>query len=186
MPLPDTLPLPSSNSSSQQPLPHPSRSISSLSIHKPQAQALKVGFGICTTTSEGPGQISLTCPHVPPPSLCWELETRAEGSGHLPQLPTFRPVPPLPSHAQPDLVAIPLFKGKFSSPFFFLLQPPASFFQLGERVGCWIGWHSRILDEGVRRLDSVPELGTDPRMHCNRSLNGEGSDHIMGQLLLST
>lgn len=94
--------------------------------------------------------------------------------------------PPLPSHAQSDLITIPLFNGEFSSPFFLLLQPPASFFQLGERVGSWIGRHGRILDEGMRRLDDVSELGTDPWMHRNRSLNGEGSDHIMGQLLLST
>jgi len=93
---------------------------------------------------------------------------------------------PLPSHAQSDPITIPLFKREFSSPFFLLLQPSASFFQLGERVGGWIGWHGRILDEGVRRLDDVSELGTDPRMHGNWSLNGEGSDHIMGQLLLST
>lgn len=94
--------------------------------------------------------------------------------------------PPLPSHAQPDLITIPLFKGEFSSPFFLLLQPPASFFQLGEWVGSWIGRHGRILDEGMRRLDDVPELSADPRMHRNRSLDGEGSDHIMRQLLLST
>lgn len=112
------------------------------------------------------------------------LETEMEGVGHLPQLPTFRAVSPsLPRTAPP---AIPLFKGEFSSPFFLLLQPPASFFQLGERVGCWIGRHGGILDERVRRLDNVPELGTDPRVHCNRSLDGEGSDHVMGQLFLST
>lgn len=93
---------------------------------------------------------------------------------------------PLPSRVQSDPITIPLFNGEFSSPFFLLFQPPASFFQLGERVGGWIGRHRRILDEGVRRLDDVSELGTDPRMHRNRSLNGEGSDHIMGQLLLST
>lgn len=100
-----------------------------------------------------------------------------------PSAATFRAVSPFPTmHSQ----TLPLFKGELSSPFLFLLQPPASFFQLGERVGGWIGWHGGILDEGVRRLDDVSELGTDPWMHRNRSLNGEGSDHIMGQLLLST
>lgn len=172
------------SSSSQHPLPHPPMGISSFSSHKPQAQVLTVGFGICVTTSEGLGQISLTSLLRLACSCCWELETRAEWT--CPSAAHLQSSPPLPSHAQPDRITIPLFKGEFSSPFFLLLQPPASFFQLGEWVGSWIGWHGRILDEGVRRLDNVPELSADPWMHCNRSLNGEGSDHIMGQLLLST
>lgn len=109
---------------------------------------------------------------------------QSRGHGYEPQLPTFRAVSLLPPIT--DTTAVPLLRGEFSSPFFLLLQPPASFFQLGERVGGWVGRHGGILDEGVRRLDDIPELGTDPGMHCNRSLNGEGSAHVMGQLLLST
>lgn len=108
------------------------------------------------------------------------LETRAEDMD-IPQSSLSQPSP-----TQSDLIIIPLLKGEFSSPFFLFFQPPASFLQLGERVGGWVGWHGRILNEGVRRLDDVSELGTDPRVHRNRSLNGEGPDHVVGQLLLST
>lgn len=146
MPLLHRLHLPSSSSSSQQPLPHPPKSISSLSIHKPQAQALKVGSGICTTMLEALGQISLTSLHMPPPSWCWELETRAEDSGHLPQLPTFRAGPPFPlTHNQtlsPYLCLMGSFPALFSSSSN-LLRASSSWVRglgagLGGMVGSWM------------------------------------------------
>lgn len=91
-----------------------------------------------------------------------------------------------PSHTQSDHIIIPLLKREFSSPFFLLFQPPASFLQLGERVGGWVGWHGGILNEGVGRLDDVAELGADPRVHRHRPLDGQGPDHVVGQRLLST
>lgn len=108
------------------------------------------------------------------------LETRAEDMD-IPQSSLTQP-----SHTQSDHIIIPLLKGQFSSPFLLLFQPPASFLQLGERVGGWVGWHGRILNEGVRRLDDISELGADPRVHRHRPLDGEGPDHVVGQLLLST
>lgn len=163
LPLLGVLPLPTSS--------HPARSISSLSSHRSQAQGLKAGFGICTTMSEGPRQISLT-------SL--QAGDQSRGHGHPPE----QSLPALPQ--QSDHAIIPLLKRELSSPFFLLFQPPASFLQLGERVGGRVGWHGRILNERVRRLDDVSELGTDPRVHGHGSLDGQGPHHVMGQLLLST
>lgn len=135
MPLLDTLSLPSS-SSSQQPFPHSARSISSLSIHKPQTQALTVGFGICTTMSEGLMQISLT-------QMVLGAGDHSRGCGLLLQLPPSEQSPPsLPCTVRPYLCLRGSFPALFSSSSN-LLRASSSWVRglgagLGGMVGSWM------------------------------------------------
>lgn len=51
-----------------------------------------------------------------------------------------------------------------------LLEPAAHLLQLDEGAGSWVGGHGGILDERVRRLHVVPQLGAGARVNRPRSL----------------
>jgi len=80
------------------------------------------------------------------PSWCWELETRAEGSGHLPQLLTFRAVPPFPPTRNQTLSPYLCLRGSFPALFSSssnLLRASSSWVRglgagLGGMVGSWM------------------------------------------------
>lgn len=78
---------------------------------------------------------------------------------------------------------LPLLRGQFVCSLFFFLQTPAGFFQLGQGIRGWIGWHCGVLDEKMRRLDRVPKLRADPGVYSPRTFNGQRPGAFMGLLL---
>lgn len=95
------------------------------------------------------------------------------------------PLTPVPQPSEQPSISSPLLGRWLAGPLLFLFQPPPGFLQLGQWIGCRVGGHGGVLNEGMGRLHHIAQLGADPGVHSDRALDGDRAGQVVRQLLLS-